>query len=1177
MIDYIYSLQIQTQMTELSSASLELEEVKANKDAINRWLDEAAAKLHDIQNRPAKLRSDTAQVEMNHLQDIHQGVADKLLQLHEIEAQEAAIIQGRYLPDLQQRIEQLDRDVTSIIDSRLGVQVKITDYRNLVSKVQSWLDGLMNKLEPLEKGSGLPCKTKVEKIAGIMTEFETGAPKLEEVKNMAQQIMSSISNVDANMVEEQMKALERRHGEIKKRIQRKEQILETALKSFDDFLNDLNTCQQECQMKKTGHVQDSKIGYEVPPAESMLATTKANLKDLESQQVVLNTLDRRLTSLQPELEESEIKEAEEKLQKVVHEQGELCEELKVRVGVLNDAVLIRKRFMDKVDSVRLYTTRASAEISSEIQTIPLMSSDVEKRLTMLKRHENAVREFHDTQLADVQKQATGLEKDCDEEQSRKLKQMIDDLCSGIESIFTKAANQQTILSDALKKRSDFEEDFSKCHNWLQEAATSVSSDVLGSSNLDVLLKQQSKYQKLQEQSLQLATQIQSVVEKGKTLVPSLNEPDRQILQDKLSNLTMKLGILSGNINDKVGSIQAAINEVEQVSSVVEEASKYMNQLKADITNLNRPVGSAIEDSQGLLSSYEKLLNDLKGYRQKLEGAPFHQGLRGTDELRTLMKEQDDLAAHIEAQITRLRHLLLLQQQFMSLVTEITNFIVKYTEVVKEIEKSGTTVEDRIKKYDDVIHRIQECEAMLASAVDKGQLIADEGTAADRNAITEQLQSLKMQLQGLRRSVENKRAEHEVTAAEHKKYAKELDETIGWLHAKEVMIKSRPLLERGPRSVDLELRRHEELTKDVMEKLRVIESIEDALKYDDGLPPALVEKMSEGRVLLKTLPEALSERNRYLTENGDLRQQHENQVDALAKWVKEAKSRLDAREVGVDFDQIGQEVQDHKSYFNGSEKHILQQLQSVKSGVDRIWPSLLAQEQEAMSRDQEDLHERVHNTFNSAKSLQARLEQNLTLYKTYLDLLNAVEAAIAKAELPEEPATTLTALRGNLGTVQHAYSNLQNQQVEIDNLNERVKTMEKQATHESRQLLQTQMNGINTKWSECLANLDSRKDALSRLVTQWEQCETLWHDFETGLSAVEEHFSQIDPSIRSHQQLEETKAALNAILAEAKQLGNTHQSLLHYSEFILKHLQVTSDICYTALKSKLEHLSTQYTT
>lgn len=104
-------------------------------------------------------------------------------------------------------------------------------------------------------------------------------------------------------------------------------------------------------------------------------------------------------------------------------------------------------------------------------------------------------------------------------------------------------------------------------------------------------------------------------------------------------------------------------------------------------------------------------------------------------------------------------------------------------------------------------KIQECEAMLASATDKGQQIAAEGSAADRNSVTEQLQSLKQQLQALRRAVEKQREQHEMTAAEHRKLAAELEAVLDWLHANEATVRSRPLLERDSASVQQQIHNH----------------------------------------------------------------------------------------------------------------------------------------------------------------------------------------------------------------------------------------------------------------------------------------------------------------------------------------------------------------------------------
>jgi len=93
----------------------------------------------------------------------------------------------------------------------------------------------------------------------------------------------------------------------------------------------------------------------------------------------------------------------------------------------------------------------------------------------------------------------------------------------------------------------------------------------------------------------------------------------------------------------------------------------------------------------------------------------------------------------------------------------------------------------------------------------------------------------------------------------------------------------------------------------------------------------------------------------------------------------------------------------------------------------------------------------------------------------------------------------------------------------------------------------------------------------------QKCEILWQEFESGLSHVEEQFAHIDPSIRSHLQLRETKDTMTKILKDAKQLHPTHKDLLHSSKFILDHLNIASEVSYSTLKSKLELLSNQYNT
>ena len=91
----------------------------------------------------------------------------------------------------------------------------------------------------------------------------------------------------------------------------------------------------------------------------------------------------------------------------------------------------------------------------------------------------------------------------------------------------------------------------------------------------------------------------------------------------------------------------------------------------------------------------------------------------------------------------------------------------------------------------------------------------------------------------------------------------------------------------------------------------------------------------------------------------------------------------------------------------------------------------------------------------------------------------------------------------------------------------------------------------------------------------QNCETLWHKFEVGLSSLEEHFGQIDPFIKSEQQLQDTKHAVQRVLDEAKAMEPTQQDLLNYTRCILEHLKSVSEPNHATLQMKLEHLTTQY--
>lgn len=88
------------------------------------------------------------------------------------------------------------------------------------------------------------------------------------------------------------------------------------------------------------------------------------------------------------------------------------------------------------------------------------------------------------------------------------------------------------------------------------------------------------------------------------------------------------------------------------------------------------------------------MKELKEWNEKL-------GENDAESLNEIIKQQDELINIIEKQLSKLRQLLHLHEQFMTLISDIVTFLTKYSSVVDEIGKSGNTIQNKIKQFDEV--------------------------------------------------------------------------------------------------------------------------------------------------------------------------------------------------------------------------------------------------------------------------------------------------------------------------------------------------------------------------------------------------------------------------------------------------------------------------------------------
>ncbi|KAL5279677.1 hypothetical protein ACFFRR_003964 [Megaselia abdita] len=1114
--------QVQSHLGGLTATVSELEQQQKQRAELQDWIKKQQSSVADWLSRPCKLRPEAAKQELVAMNDLLNAVGDKRTQL-------MTDMTGSFADEdstpLENSLDQLESELMDAIARKQSSQNIIDDYRNDVQDMQNWFDGLIKRMDVLEKGSGLNCAQKLAAISEIKNEFEGQGPqKLQNIKTKAAAVCEIISNLDGQQVDEQVKSLERRYNDVGKRIDRKAQLLDVTNKGVEGAKAEIEQIQNWVKEKITELQSPVAMGFDVKSGESRQQALKGLMKDAEAKQSLAATLTKRINNMQPELEPSEYSQLEAGLRNLNGEQKNLADLLKAEMERALEATRARKSFESDLEKARAWVKNKLAEVRKQPAYHPLASNEIEKNIQTNKKYDDEAKQFNEGLLSDVLKQSNNILKDCPEEDRERLQKILDEINSDYNTLKDENANVAKALADLLAGRKAFEDSAKTMNDWLTEAETATSGDIR-TANLHILEEQLANYKKLADNAGQMNDLMNTVADQAKGISPSLSNPDKLKLNEEVKNMKDKYAKINSNINNRLKELEDHIKKHKDAKNKLAECQKFLAAMKQRLRDLNKPIGSKIEDVQELLGAYEGILKELKDSKNKMGD------LSGDDlpELQSIMSQQDDMIKMIEDQLAHLRQLLLLREQFIALINEIIAFIVKYTDIVADIEKNPCSLAEKINKYDDVIVKIQECEALLASASDKGQQIASEGTSADQNSINDQLQSLKNQLQNLRKTVEAQRQKHQLQLEHHKKLADDLTDLLDKLHDNEGLVKTRPLLDRDPESVEREIQKHHELADDVNINLKKLEKMITESQNDITMPDSLLEMFSEGRSLLATLPKELADREDYLVKNRDSRLDYMKQISMFNEWMHEAEIRMQNGQHGIDYHNLSKDLDEHKSFFNndGPIKNLVNK--EIQGAADRIWPSLSGFEQDELSRELQNLQQQLRNILSSAKNHQGDLEKEAENWKIYTHDVEKVKSSIDLRKLPVESVSNLAGLHYAIQTVSHAILNVEQIKPELD----------------------------------------------SNLADNWDQLEDKLHALEKALERLEDKFRHVDSVVRSRRHLEETKNVIQEILGESEDLKSSHKEAETLSKSIVAFLGEGHKSSVEAILAKVDNLASKH--
>lgn len=886
-------------------------------------------------------------------------------------------------------------------------QDTIATYNQDVAELNTWFDTMIKKIDGVDVGSGLNCAQKLDAIAAIQNECEVdGQQKLNNVKQKAHDVIEIINNLEAQQVQEKLKSCDRRYNDIIKRVARKAQMVAATNKGIQAVQNEIDQLANWLQQQIANLHEPQSHSSDVNLLNVRLQKLKAMLKDADVKKVLADTLERRVSNMQSDLEPSEKSQLESDLREINQKQSELVAVITAEIDGVTASLERQKSFENDVDKFKSWLRTKFTEIRKQSPTIPLQSKTVESEIQLAKNNENEIIKTGTESLNELQKHMQNILKNCDDRQS--LDAAIDSLANEFDELKNEAAAITKHLSDACDGRRAFENDVTKLENWLSEVEISTQTDIQIKS-LPILEEQLLEFEKLRKQKDEMRPILNALNDRSKTILPTLNNADKLKLNEQLKVLKDRFN--KPTINDRIKTIEEHIKRYKSSKDRLAQCIETLQKLRQEIADLNKPIGIDAESVKSLIGTYERIIRDLNENKSKVNAIQLGSDL---PELPHTVQQHDETIAAAEKQVANLRQAQLLREQYHGLIEQIENLIDQYGIQILDIEKSGKPIEDKLNQYDEMTAKIQECEGMLVSTSDKGSKIAAEGGVADSNAITDINQRVKQKLQNLHQQVKAQRQKHETTMAEQNKICSELADLLAWLHENETACKSRPLLERDPDSVERQAVKHDAFAQGVHQRLAEIQKIDEQIGVDsDGTTPTVCDLLAEGRLLMANLPKELDERRQYLVDSKQHRIDYIKYVNEFKDWINQAESHLESCNHGIDFANIVSDMDKFNSFFENDRpvKELLSQ--KIQTVVDQIWPTLQTIEQNELSEEVRHHKKQLEKVLAAAKQHRAQFEKYNSNWDSYRDLFNTIRSIIDSVKLDSNAADTLANIQANL--------------------------------------------------------------------------------------------------------------------------------------------------------------------
>merc|ERR1712025_135286 len=381
--------------------------------------------------------------------------------------------------DLKISIDTLEGHISMLLDKRYQQQSIIEDYRYSLQECLNSLDNINKVFVESEQSQDINNQERLEKLKGVKNDYEEVQNAALVLEEKAKFVLQEIGDMDQQQVTEQSNSIKRRVVDLKKRMERKIQLIEMAKSGYENTKTEIDDIGKwfEQQYSIIDGFIDNIGGKET------ISEMKTKVREIEGQRESIETLENKVETISSDLQGPEYEELKKKLNSLSTEQKKLLTAAKEKLKHVVNSSNYQKKFESEFDTIMSWMKAKSTDHSKGSEYTPCKSYAIEKKIAILKKDMNEITEYEESSISQLKLGLISLQKSENETIKAKSDKYEKEVESSLKLLKDNIKVKITHLEESLTDRRDFEAKYDKCVLWLDQADSTINTEVRGTINI----------------------------------------------------------------------------------------------------------------------------------------------------------------------------------------------------------------------------------------------------------------------------------------------------------------------------------------------------------------------------------------------------------------------------------------------------------------------------------------------------------------------------------------------------------------------------------------------------------------------------------------------------------------------------------------------------------------------